>query len=95
MLVPRQTRHVHVPANLNYRRAGGVLESGGSWSLPVYVSFVQAQAQATTTTTTTTTTTKRSYTNNTATMSSESLAMTRKTMGPEMAKLAEEHFKHE
>lgn len=28
-------------------------------------------------------------------MSSESLAMTRKTMGPELAKLAEEHLKHE
>lgn len=28
-------------------------------------------------------------------MSSESLAMTRRTMGPELAKLAEEHMKHE
>jgi hypothetical protein len=32
---------------------------------------------------------------NTATMSSESFAMTRKTMGPELAKLAEEHMKHD
>jgi len=28
-------------------------------------------------------------------MSSESFAMTRKTMGPELARLAEEHMKHE
>lgn len=28
-------------------------------------------------------------------MNSESFAMTRKTMGPELARLAEEHMKHE
>merc|ERR1712137_643151 len=32
---------------------------------------------------------------NTANMSSESFAMTRKTMGPELARLAEEHMKHD
>jgi len=33
--------------------------------------------------------------NNTAIMSSDSLAMFRKNMGPELSKLAEEHMKHE